>query len=284
MSATKLSAIPLFATLTDGDSERLANVMVSRKFEANKTLFWSGDKGADFYIIQSGRVELFLQDGSGNETILARLGPGDYFGELSMLDGGPRTATCRALTPVEALTLSRDAFFEFIKSHPNAAAHLLETLGRRQRDTLAQLRSVRNSNTAIEEIAAGGPLWPRIADRIAAISASKQFLTFHVIWFATWISLNELILPKPFDPFPFGLLTMTVSLEAIFLSIFVLVSANRQGERDRIRADVDHQVNLKAHNELLELRRKLDEISERLIEKKIASVRNRCAVQNSSSK
>lgn len=268
MSAKQLSSIPLFAALTGEDSERLANAMESRAFDANHTLFWSGDEGTDFFIIQSGRVELFLQDEDGHEIILARLGPGDYFGELSMLDGGPRTATCRALTHLETLTLSRSAFFDFLKTHPVAATQLLGTLGRRQRETLAQLRNVQNSNAAIEEVAGEGPLWPRIADRIAAISASKQFLMFHVIWFGLWISLNELILSKPFDPFPFGLLTMVVSLEAIFLSIFVLVSANRQGERDRIRADVDHQVNLKAHNELLDLRRKLDEIQEQLPAKK----------------
>lgn len=268
MSANQLSSIPLFAALSEEDRSRLANTMQTRSFESNKTLFWSGDKGGEFYIIQSGKVELFLQDEGGKESILARLGPGEYLGELSILDGQPRTATCRALTEVTALTLSRDAFLEFIATHPMAATHLLETLGRRQRETLAQLRSVRNSNTAVEEVTATGPLWPRIADRIAAISASKQFLMFHVVWFGSWFSLNELILSKPFDPFPFGLLTMTVSLEAIFLSIFVLVSANRQGERDRIRADVDHQVNLKAHNELLEVRRKLDEISEQLSAKK----------------
>ncbi len=257
-----MNSIPLFSTLPESDCERLYKAMQTRTFDANQTIFWMGDKGTDFFVIQAGTVELLLQNEDGKETLLAHLGAGDCFGELSLLDGAPRTATCRAATPVTALTLSRDAFFDFIKSHPAAAIHLLETLGRRQRETLAQLRDVRNSNEVIKETVADGPLWPRIADRIAAISASKQFLIFHIIWFTVWIAFNTLAGDLAFDQYPFGFLTVTVSLEAIFLSIFVLVSANRQGEYDRIRADIDHQVNLKAHQELLSLQRKLDKLAD----------------------
>ncbi|MCO5044400.1 MAG: DUF1003 domain-containing protein [Verrucomicrobia bacterium] len=266
MSAFQLKNIPLFATLPEEDATRLAKVMQAQSFEANHTIFWMGDKGTDFFIIQAGTVELFLQDEGGKETHLAELGPGDCFGELSLLDGAPRTATCRALSSLSVLTLARDAFLNFLKAHPDAAIHLLETLGRRQRETLAQLRSVRNANEVIQETVAGGPLWPRIADRIATISASKQFLVFHLVWFTVWIAFNTLGGSMIFDSYPFGFLTVTVSLEAIFLSIFVLVSANRQGERDRIRADIDHQVNLKAHQELLALHRKLDKMTEEIKE------------------
>ncbi|HMP75017.1 MAG TPA: DUF1003 domain-containing protein [Kiritimatiellia bacterium] len=268
MSHVRNSAIPLIAGLNADDIDRLKKSMVTRKVDGNETIFWAGDQGTDFFIIESGRVLLNLQDDAGRETRLATLGPGDCFGEISLLDGGPRTATCRADTAVTLHVLSRTAFFDFLKNHPSAALHLLETLGQRQRETLAQLRAVRNSNEAVKETVEVGPLWPRIADRIATISASKQFLVLHIFWFAIWIAYNLLLEEKAFDPYPFGFLTMTVSLEAIFLSIFVLVSANRQSERDRIRADVDHQVNLKAHNELLELQRKMDRLADKLSDDK----------------
>jgi len=264
MHQVPLKEVALFAGLTADEIQRLGKTMEVRSFPANHTIFWAGDPGTDFYIIQSGRVHLSLQEDSGRESHLAALGPGDCFGEISLLDGGPRTATCRAHTDVALRVLSRAALLDFIRQNPAAAIHLLETAGRRQRETLLQLRSVRNPNQAVKETVAEGPLWPRIADKIAAVSASKQFLLLHVFLFAAWISYNLLAGEKAFDPFPFGLLTMSVSLEAIFLSIFVLVSANRQGEYDRIRAEVDHQVNLKAHHEVLELRRKIDALSERI--------------------
>ncbi|HMO51883.1 MAG TPA: DUF1003 domain-containing protein [Kiritimatiellia bacterium] len=255
-----LKNIPLFAGLTEAETQALADVMERREFDENQTIFWAGDRGTEMFILESGRVDLFVQDEAGRETPLAMLRAGDYFGELSLLDGQSRTATCRAATRVRAFALKRNEFYSFLESKPKAALHVLETLGRRQRSTIEQLRGLRNPNDAIRETVEGGPLWPRIADRIAALSASRGFLLFHVVWFSLWTGYNTLAGSRAFDPYPFGLLTMTVSLEAIFLSIFVLVSANRQSERDRIRADVDHQVNLKAHHELLALHRKLDRL------------------------
>jgi len=260
MTKINLKNIPLLAGLSSKDAEFLETSLETRTFTDHHTIFWAGDTGTDFFIIKSGRVHLSIQDDTGKETPLASLGPGDYFGELSLLDGGPRTATCRTSGDVTVLALSRTNFFKLLESSSKAVIHILETISRRQRETLEQLRGVKNPNLAIKEKVEEGPLWPRIADRIATISASKQFLIFHLFWFSLWIGFNLLINSNPFDPYPFGFLTMTVSLEAIFLSIFVLVSANRQSERDRIRADVNHQVNLKAHHELLMLQRKVDRL------------------------
>ena len=113
-------------------------------------------------------------------------------------------------------------------------------------------------------------LWQRVSDMIAALSASPAFTLVHITWFGGWILLNVLgaagLIPRwaAFDPFPFGLLTLIVSLESIFLSIFVLVSQNRQSERDRIRTDLDYQVNVKAHVEIMGIARRLDRIEQRL--------------------
>jgi CRP/FNR family cyclic AMP-dependent transcriptional regulator len=136
-------------------------------------------------------------------------------------------------------------------------------LGARQRASTAALRGVKNPNAVIAEATT---TWQRVSDRVAAIAASHLFTLTHIGWFGTWILLNTLAaagwLPSAlaFDPYPFGLLTLIVSLEAIFLSIFVLVSQNRQSERDRIRTDLDYQINVKAHVEILGIAQRLERI------------------------
>ncbi len=259
--------VELFSGMSDEDLQVLEDVFTRKEYPAHHTIFWMGDRGTDFYIISDGSVEFTVQDSSGAELSVATLGRGDYFGELSLMDGGPRVATARSKESTTCLVLPRDKFLGFLKRHPTAALHVLETLGRRQRKAIEQIRSVRNANDAIQVTVEKGPLWPRIADKIAAVSASKFFLIFHLFWFTGWIGGNLYLGDRAFDPFPFGLLTMTVSLEAIFLSIFVLVSANRQSERDRIRADVDHHVNIKAHYEVLHLQRQIENVLERLKER-----------------
>ncbi|HMP90246.1 MAG TPA: cyclic nucleotide-binding domain-containing protein [Kiritimatiellia bacterium] len=264
MHPLHLRRVPLFEKLSEVESDMLSASLEVKRFSANTTIFWAGDSGSDFFILQSGRVQLAIQDESGVENPLAVLGPGDYFGELSLLDGGPRTATCRAITDVSVWVLTRPVLYKFLETNPLAGIHMLETLGKRQRENLEQLRGISNPNMAVKASVESGPLWGRIADKIAAMSASPGFLIFHIIWFASWTGFNSLAGERAFDPFPFGLLTMTVSLEAIFLSIFVLVSANRQNERDRIRSDVAHQVNLKAHHEVMDLQRKMDGLRDML--------------------
>jgi uncharacterized membrane protein len=186
---------------------------------------------------------------------IAVLGPGDFFGEISLLDGGARTTTVRAEDDLQLLSLSRHDFMEFLKRHPSAAIHILTVLGQRQREMLQKMRGLKNVNEVAEQQM---NLWYRMADKIAAVAASGTFLGLHVLWFVVWIVPNVIKGDKGFDPFPFGLLTMIVSLEAIILSIIIMVSQNRAGEKDRIRADLDYQVNLKAHLEVMQLHRKID--------------------------
>ena len=122
---------------------------------------------------------------------------------------------------------------------------------------LEKMRGLKNVNEIAEERM---NLWYRVADKIAAVSASGTFLGLHLVWFIVWIVPNVIKGERGFDPFPFVLLTMIVSLEAIILSIIIMVSQNRAGEKDRIRADLDYQVNLKAHLEVMQLHRKIDRI------------------------
>jgi CRP/FNR family cyclic AMP-dependent transcriptional regulator len=249
-----LSHIPLFARLDAAEQQALLAVMTRQTVKANDTLFWVGDDGDTLYVVEDGRVSITAPDERGDHITLDTVGPGGVFGEISLLDGGPRTATARAITEVTLLALQRDAFHTFLRQRPDVAIDILQIMGARQRTSTAAIRGLKNPNAVIAEKAT---VWQRVSDIIATIAASQAFTLVHVCWFGLWIVMNVLatagLLPEAlgFDPYPFGLLTLIVSLEAIFLSIFVLVSQNRQSERDRIRTDLDYQVNVKAHLEIM---------------------------------
>lgn len=255
-----LRNIPIFAKLPDEQLDELASLLKIHHFQAQQPVFWIGDAGSDFFIVQVGRVTMSYPDEQGKEVILASLGPGQFFGEISLLDGGVRTATARCNSDSILVSLNRADFLHFLETRPLAAGQIVSVLGARQREMLDKLRGVQNLNAVLEERTTG---WHRAADLIAAVSASQGFVLLHLGWFGLWIVLNILLglKEKAFDPYPFGLLTLIVSLEAIFLSIFVLVSQNRSGEKDRVRADLDYQVNLKAQHEIMQLHQKIDRLT-----------------------
>jgi uncharacterized membrane protein len=209
-------------------------------------------------------VELFVKDNTGSKIVLALCGPGEVFGELSLFDGGARTATATPIEDSDLLMLDREDLLSFLRKYPDAALDLLTMMGQRIRatDEILRRRAARNIN---EEMAIRSTTIEKMADVIAEFSGSIPFLFMNALWFALWIGWNLLPGVPHFDPYPFGFLTMVVSLEAIFLSIFVLVSQNRQGAKDRLRADAEYEVNLKAELEVTHLHEKVDFLTEEIL-------------------
>jgi len=260
-----LAGIEIFELLQEEDRRALADVVDSVKLKATEVLFQAGDPGEALFIVRSGSIELFIKDTVGQKIVLTVAEEGDLFGELSLLDSGPRTATAVALTDVELLVLDRDDLLLLFQKRPDAALHMLAAMSAmtRKADELLRTRVSRNVNEEMEEHST--PL-QRVADWIAWFSGSMPFLMLNGAWFIIWIILNTVPLGfTPFDPYPFGLLTMIVSLEAIFLSCFVLVSQNRQAEKDRVRADIEYEVNVKAELEVAHLHEKTDRIYENML-------------------
>jgi uncharacterized membrane protein len=234
-------------------------------FRAGQAIYRADEAGGTFYIIQAGQVELAITDDDGEKLVLELLESGDFFGELSLLDGGTRSTNATAVQRTDVLELERNAFLDLLMQRPHMAQDVLLSQAKRMRrtDNLLRRRVSRNVNDILDEEKL--TLGQRVADIIADFSGSITFLVLNALFFLAWLVWN--LLPEiAFDPFPFGLLTMIVSLEAIFLSIFVLVSQNRQATKDRIRNELDYQVNLKAELGVSTLLRETDMIKETLLE------------------
>jgi len=230
-------------------------------------MIWNtGDPGGALYVIRSGEVEVFFKNDTGERILLETARTGDFFGELSLLDNGPRTAAVVATEDLEALRVDRNDLDYLFHRHPDAALDLLTAMGRRLRITVERLRHTASRNVN-EEIEDKRTIIQKAADWISEFSGSIPFLFIHIILFTVWIVWNlESIKDsgvnpfglRVFDQFPYGLLTMCVSLEAIILSVFVLLSQNRQAAKDRVRADIEYDVNLKAELEVAHLHEKVD--------------------------
>ena len=274
-----LANINMFELLNEDDRIALAKVVDELKIPEGHTLFQAGDPGDSLFIVQSGEIELFIKDTAGQKIVLATPSNGDMFGELAMLDSGPRTATAVALSDSDVLVLDRDDLMLLFQRKPESALHMLAALSSltRKADELLRTRVSRNVN---EEMSLQRlNILDRISDWLAWFSGSMPFLISHSVWFIVWILLNTVILgARAFDPFPFGLLTMIVSLEAIFLACFVLISQNRQAQKDKVRSDIEYEVNIKAELEVAHLHEKTDRMYEAMMAK-FAKLENRPANQ-----
>jgi CRP-like cAMP-binding protein len=264
MNAMQLTSIPLFHQLKPEQAAVLAGMLRPRTLSANEPLFWFGDGGQEFYVIQRGRIQLTLPDSSGREIALATLKAGDFFGEIAILDGGPRTATARAVTETTVLALSREHFQQFIVENPTVALQIITELGQRQRTSVDKLRGIRNVSDVFEEKTTQ---WQRIAAGITAAASSKAFLLVHLFAFGGWIVMNLALRAKAPDPFPFPFLCFWSSCEAIFLSLFILVAQNVQSRNDRIRTEIEYQVALKMQFEIMQLHQKMDRMPGEIMEK-----------------
>jgi uncharacterized membrane protein len=262
-----LEGVHLFEHLSAADRAGLAEAVDRRPLTAGELLFSTGDPGESLFIVKTGQVELFLVDTAGQKIVVTVAGPGDIFGELALLDGGARSATAVALDASELLELNRVHLLPLFQKSPAVALRLLGAMAHmtRKADDLLKARVSRNANVEADANLSG---LQKVADWISDFSGRMPFLILNALWFLVWIAVNTLPLGLPaFDPYPFGLLTMIVSLEAIFLSCFVLISQNRQAEKDHVRADIEYDVNIKAELEVAHLHEKTDRLRAEMLER-----------------
>jgi len=230
----------------------------------NTRLFRHGDKGDAMYLIESGRVRISIHDQDNNEVTLAELAQGDFFGEMSLIDGRQRSADAMVVEDGTLAILSRESFLAFVHKNPDVALKMLSALTDRLRRTDELLRS-RVSKNVNEEAEARSTLADRAADLIAEFGGSWKFIGVSIGLIVFWIILNSYILMKGFDPIPYQMLNLVLAVIAGMQAPIIMMSQNRQGLKDRLRADLDYQVNLKNELSITEVLRRLDVLeSERL--------------------
>jgi uncharacterized membrane protein len=258
-----LADVPIFRFLDDTERQTLAALFEERAIGVGETVFHEGEPGDELFLVKDGRVQVFITSDIGDKITLADAQSGDVFGEISLLDGGPRTASAAAIDATTVLKLDRDRLFELVQRHPHVALDLLTVMGQRLRatDELLRAGTVRNLNEEEDEQMTFGE---RIADRVASFGGSWTFIIIFGTFLVGWIILNSvMLLRKPFDPYPYILLNLFLSMTAAVQAPVIMMSQNRQNIKDRLRADLDYQINLKSELEVAQLHRKLDHLTER---------------------
>jgi CRP/FNR family cyclic AMP-dependent transcriptional regulator len=251
-----LKDIQLFAPMDDQERSALASIMDEVTFKPGQQMFHERDQGGICYVVRSGRVELSVIDESGAKLIVDVLDPGELCGELSLLDGGHRSATAVALTEVEALVLRRPEFLDFLRRQPDAALDVMAALAKRIRraDKLLKQR-VQDPNEIIEGEATLGN---RIADAVAAFGGSWRFIISFCGFMAAWMILNAT--RAGWDAYPFILLNLILSSLAALQAPVIMMSQNRQDAKDRVRSEADYRVNIRAMVDVAELHEKIDRL------------------------
>jgi CRP/FNR family transcriptional regulator, cyclic AMP receptor protein len=264
MTLEAIRSVPLFASLDDQAAVELRNLLTFKNAENGTMLFRKGDSGDALYLLESGRVRISLQDEDGDEVTLADLAQGDFFGEMALIDGRQRSADATVFEDARLAILSRNDFLSFVRSSPDVALEMLAALTDRLRRTDELLRG-RASRNANEEEQARLTVADKAADKLAEFGGSWKFIIASMVLIAFWIVLNSVILPEGIDRAPYQMLNLTLAVVAGMQAPIIMMSQNRQGEKDRLRADLDYRVNLKNELALTEVLRRLDVLeSERL--------------------
>jgi uncharacterized membrane protein len=277
-NAHLLKTIPLFIGMDEDELAALAAIMDEQPFRGGQVIFRAEESGGTLYIIQAGQVELSIVDDDGEKLILELLESGDFFGELSLLDGGTRSATATATQRTDVLVLERHEFLDLMLQKPHMAQDVMVALAKRVRrtDNLLRRRVSRNPNEVIEE---RETLGERVADVVARFGGSWTFIFAFAAILICWALLNTILLPDAdhWDPYPFILLNLFLSMLAAIQAPVIMMSQNRQDAKDRIRSELDYQVNLKAELGVSTLLQKTDMLIEAIedVEKKVKTLGNR---------
>jgi len=264
MTLEALRSVPLFASLTDAAATELRDLLTTQTAAAGTQLVHKGDSGDAMYLIETGRVRISISDKEQNEITLAELAQGDFFGEMSIIDGRKRSADATVIEEARLAVLSRQNFLAFVSSNSDVVLTMLGALSDRLRRTDELLRS-RVSRNVNEEERKRATMADRAADLIAEFGGSWKFIGVSIGLIVFWIIFNSYILFSGFDPKPYQMLNLVLAVIAGMQAPIIMMSQNRQGEKDRLRADLDYRVNLKNELSLAEVLRRLDVLeSERL--------------------
>src|SRR5262249_9733518 len=250
--------------LDDEERAALAGVLEVARFPKGQHIFRTGDVGGALYLVNVGFVRVSIENNEGTQVLLGEYGRGQVFGEISLLDGGPRTSTAMALEDAEVLILKRCHLLDMITMYPHSAMDLLTVIGARLRatDQLLRTQVTQNVNIEAEERLTLGQ---RLADRVAAFGGSWPFILVFCAVMVLWIVVNSwLLAEKSFDAYPYQALNLVLSMLAALQAPIIMMSPNRQAAKERLQADLDYRINLKAELEVAHLHKKIDRLWEEM--------------------
>jgi len=265
ISPSLLRDVSIFRHLDDAGLAQLAAGISARSYMQGQTIFRTGDPGGEMHLVNEGRVELSIEEAEGKRLSVAVAEMGEIFGELSLLDGQPRSARAVALIPTVTAVIAREDLKRLFELRPEAALDLLAAVSGRLRESDLMLAENmgQNANEVIEERLTLGD---RIADNVARFGGSWFFINAFVSVMVLWMGLNawQWFAFPTFDPPPFIGLNLVLSMLAALQAPIIMMSQNRQDAKDRVRAEVDYEVNVRAELEVMQLHQKVDRLMEDL--------------------
>ena len=258
-----LKSVPLFSLLDDDETAVLASQVEVKNFAQRERIYKAGDAGAKAYVMVSGKVRITTVDEDQQEIVVDAPGRGEFFGFASMLEQTPHQTTAVALEESVCLEVSRDDIAALLERKPMAGMDLLTTLGHQFHGAhqLVRVRATRNPNEIIEKEATFGE---RIADSVASFGGSWSFIIAFGVTLTVYTIINLIMGTKAWDPYPFILLNLFLSMLAAIQAPVIMMSQNRQDTKDRLRGELDFDVNRRAESEIQGLSRKLNLLDEKL--------------------
>jgi CRP/FNR family transcriptional regulator, cyclic AMP receptor protein len=263
-----LKSVPLFALLDEDETAVLASQVELKTFSARERIYKIGEPSSQAYVMISGRVRVTTVDQDEQEVVVDNPGKGEFFGFASMLEQTLHQTNAIALEESSCLEVSRDDIAVLLQRKPHAGMDLLTTIARQfhASQQLVRLRATRNPNEVIEKEATFGE---RIADSVARFGGSWTFIILFSIFMTVYTTVNVILRQKAWDPYPFILLNLFLSMLAAIQAPVIMMSQNRQDTKDRLRSELDFEVNRRSELEIQGLARKLN-----LLDEKVGDVGN----------
>jgi CRP/FNR family transcriptional regulator, cyclic AMP receptor protein len=258
-----LHDVPLFALLDDDETAVLASQVELKTFAPRQRIYKTGDPGGRAYVMVSGAVRVTTVDQDQQEVVVDQPAAGEFFGFASMLDDTPHQTSATAIDETVCIEVDRNDIEILLQRKPHAGMDLLAVLGRQihAAQQLVRIRSNRNPNEVIEEKMTFGE---RIADHVAGFGGSWSFIILFAIILIIYSAVNVFLDKKAWDPYPFILLNLFLSMLAAIQAPVIMMSQNRQDTKDRLRGELDFDVNKRAASDIQGLARKVNLLSEKI--------------------
>jgi CRP/FNR family cyclic AMP-dependent transcriptional regulator len=258
-----LKQVSLFSRLDADEAAVLATQVELKTFSPRQRIYKRGDPGGRGYVMVAGRVRVTTVDEDQQEVVVDEPAPGEFFGFASMLEQSTHQTEALALEQTECIEVDRNDILTLLQRKPHAGMDMLATLGHQYHSSqqLVRVRANRNPNEIIEKEATLGE---RVADSVAAFGGSWTFITTFLVVLLVYTGINVELGRAAWDPYPFILLNLFLSMLAAIQAPVIMMSQNRQDKKDRLRGELDYDVNRRAHAEIQGLAHKLNLLGDRL--------------------